>query len=168
MRRNAKPLLIFLAVLIGCVGCDHVSKQVAISTLTRSEAVPVVGDMLALHLTSNPGAFLSLGASLPEGVRRVVFLGIAPLLTLFLCGYLMRSGRASRLVLVGLGLLAGGGLANWLDRLLHGGAVTDFLILGFGPLRTGIFNIADIAVVAGAALVLFARSREVPSRKQVA
>ena len=51
-------------------------------------------------------------------------------------------------------IVCGGGLANWLDRLLHQGAVTDFVSLGVGPLRTGIFNLADVVVVGGVALLL--------------
>ncbi|HEY8123705.1 MAG TPA: signal peptidase II, partial [Myxococcota bacterium] len=40
------------------------------------------------------------------------------------------------------------------DRVLNAGAVTDFVSLGVGPLRTGIFNLADVAIMAGAALLL--------------
>ncbi len=39
-------------------------------------------------------------------------------------------------------LIAGGEVANWLDRLVHGGTVIDFVSLGIGPIRTGIFNVA--------------------------
>ena len=59
-------------------------------------------------------------------------------------------------VLVALGILAGGGLGNWLDRVLHDGHVTDFVSLGVGQLRTGIFNVADLSVVAGVAVLLLA------------
>jgi signal peptidase II len=64
-----------------------------------------------------------------------------------------------------LALLCGGGLANWLDRLLNGGAVTDFVSFGVGWLRTGIFNVADVAIMAGAALLLLPIAREEASRE---
>jgi len=102
--------LIFVALLLVSVGCDHVAKQIAHGVLANSPGVSVAADTLRFELTSNPGAFLSLGA--------------------------------------------GGGLSNWLDRLLHGGAVTDFVSLGLGPLRTGVFNLADVFIVAGVALLL--------------
>jgi signal peptidase II len=40
--------------------------------------------------------------------------------------------------------------------------VTDFINVGIGPLRTGIFNVADVAIMLGAALVAFGsfRSRD--------
>jgi signal peptidase II len=58
-----------------------------------------------------------------------------------------------------LGLIVGGGLANWLDRLLHDDAVTDYVSLGFGPLRTGIFNLADVGIVAGLLILLLPRGQ---------
>lgn len=158
MRPNARIPFVFFAVLLGSAGCDHASKAVAISALTGSGTVSLAGGALQLELTSNPGAFLSLGAGLPEGVRVVVFLVLVPLLALWLCAHLLRRPEASARLAVGLGLIAGGGLANWFDRLLHGGSVTDFLTVGWGPVRTGVFNVADVAVVLGImVLVVFLR-----------
>ena len=39
------------------------------------------------------------------------------------------------------------------------GFVVDFLNVGVGPVRTGIFNVADVAIMAGAALMLIAELR---------
>ena len=59
-----------------------------------------------------------------------------------------------------LAMLAGGGAGNWLDRLLRDGAVTDFMRVGAGPVSTGIFNVADVAIMAGAFGLLIAHWRE--------
>lgn len=158
MRSRARVLLLFLAVLAGAAGCDHATKRVALSTLDGAGRVSLAGDAVRLELAANPGAFLGLGAGLPEGLRDVLLLVAVPAVLLLLCARLLGAGAPSRALAVGLGLVAGGGLANWLDRLLHGGTVTDFLAVGVGPLRTGIFNVADVAVVAGVAvLLLFTR-----------
>ena len=42
-----------------------------------------------------------------------------------------------------------GGGANLIDRLRFGGYVTDFLYLHAGPLHTGVFNVADMAITGG-------------------
>lgn len=147
--------LIFVALLLACVGCDHVAKRIAHSALAGSPAVSVAADTLRFELTSNPGAFLSLGAGLPSGVRQLIFLGMVPLLLGVICAIALRSGFSSGWSLLGLAFVTGGGLANWLDRLQHGGAVTDFVSFGVGPLRTGVFNLADVSIVAGVALLLF-------------
>lgn len=49
-------------------------------------------------------------------------------------------------------------LGDLIDRLADHGFVTDFMNVGFGALRTGIFNVADLAIVAGVLVLLLARS----------
>ena len=145
--------LIFVALLLVPVGCDHVAKQIAHDALAGSPGVSLAADTLRFELTSNPGAFMSLGAGLPSGLRNLIFLGLVPLLLVAICAIALRSGFSSGGSLLGLALVAGGGIANWLDRLQHGGAVTDFVSLGLGSFRTGVFNLADVSVVAGVALL---------------
>ncbi len=146
--------LIFVAVLLSCVGCDHVTKQIAQSVLTGTAGVSLAADTLRFELASNPGAFLSLGAGLSSGLRQLIFLGLVPGLLAIICVVALRSDFSSGWSLLGLAFVAGGGLSNWIDRLLHGGAVTDFISFGLGSLRTGIFNLADVSIVAGVALLL--------------
>jgi len=129
-------------------------------------------DVLRLQLTQNPGAFLSLGASLSVQLRFVLFTAAAGTLLMGLVLAALFVKRLNRWGIGALALIAGGGASNLLDRLLDAGRVTDFLNVGIGPLRTGIFNIADMAILAGAILLLlgyrsttasnnrFARSRE--------
>jgi signal peptidase II len=73
--------------------------------------------------------------------------------------FLMSSGKLGRLHTVALALCIGGGLSNWVDRVLNDGRVVDFMILGLGPVRTGVFNVADIAIMLGLGLFLL-KSRE--------
>jgi len=56
--------------------------------------------------------------------------------------------------LTGLVLILGGGLSNLLDRLYHQGKVIDFLNIGIGSFRTGIFNMADIYIAIGILIIL--------------
>ncbi len=60
--------------------------------------------------------------------------------------------------LFGVTLFVAGGASNWIDRVARG-SVVDFLNLGVGPVRTGIFNVADVAIMAGAAVMLIAELR---------
>lgn len=169
MRPKTRALLVFFGVLFSSAGCDHASKRIAISALGHSGGVSLASDAVRLELVSNTGAFLSLGAGLPEAIRGVLFVGIIPLLVLGLCIHILYTHARSIPVFVGLGLVAGGGMANWLDRLLHDGAVTDFVSFGLGPLRTGVFNVADVAVLAGVALlVLSIRGKGMRERRHPA
>jgi len=155
MRRSRA--LLFAAVLLFAAGCDQATKQLAIDRLAGAPAVSLAGDAVRFELAANPGGFLSLGAGLPPAARRVVFLAVVPALVVLACGLALRSGVSSARAAAGLGLVVGGGLGNWLDRVLNEGVVTDFVSLGLGGLRTGIFNVADLAVVAGVLLLACAR-----------
>lgn len=148
----SRHLLAFAAVGISCFGCDQASKQVAQALLAHSH-LSLAGDLVRFELASNPGGFLGLGAGLPEALRSVLLVWLVPSALALLCLHFLRAPRSTRRDWVALGLLVGGGLGNWLDRLVHAGAVTDFLNLGLGRLRTGIFNVADVAVVAGVLLL---------------
>jgi signal peptidase II len=160
---SCRPLLSFLVILLACVGCDHAAKQAAVSLMAESGSLELAGGLLRFELASNPGAFMSVGAELPEALRSFFLLGCVPLLIAGVCLYFARFAGESRARLAALGILAGGGLANWLDRLLHDGTVTDFVSIGIGRVRTGIFNLADLAVIAGVFwLLLSARRREPP------
>ena len=64
-----------------------------------------------------------------------------------------RRGRWEGTRLLGAALIVSGGASNWIDRVATG-SVIDFLNVGIGPFRTGIFNVADVAIVAGIALLL--------------
>ncbi|MFI5319469.1 MAG: signal peptidase II [Myxococcota bacterium] len=146
--------LAFLAVALLTAGCDHAVKHAARAALESGATHAFIGDAVRFQLTHNTGGFLSLGARLPPALRDAFFLFAAPLGVAILAAGAFRSAARSRPALAGLALLCGGGLANWLDRVLNAGAVTDFVSLGVGPLRTGIFNLADVAIMAGAALLL--------------
>ena len=46
-------------------------------------------------------------------------------------------------------LIIGGGLGNLIDRITNKGSVIDFMNIGIGSIRTGIFNVADLTIMAG-------------------
>jgi signal peptidase II len=155
MRARVRGTGALLLVLV-TLGCDQATKHVAVLALKGSAPRSFLHDTLRLQYAENPGAFLSLGAGWPEPLRFGLFaLGNALLLAL-LALTLLRSRGLRTPELLGFTLLLAGGASNLIDRLRGGGAVVDFLNLGVGPLRTGIFNVADLAITAGACALLLA------------
>ena len=153
--------LVLVSVLLLCAGCDRAAKWAAVALLEPGGARSFAGETVRFEIAYNAGAFLGLGAALPPAWRTLVLVGVVPLGFAIALGLVVRAGVGPRRVAVAIGLLAGGGLGNWIDRVLHGGLVTDFVSLGVGPLRTGIFNVADVAIVAGALLLaVSARDRQ--------
>jgi signal peptidase II len=146
---------IVLLVAIGAtIGCDRVTKHLAAATLSGAPVRSFFADTVRLQYAENPGGFLSLGASLPSKARASLFTIGTGLALLILCGVAIRSTWSGWPIL-GLSLFAAGGASNWIDRITRG-SVIDFLSIGFGSLRTGIFNVADVAIMIGAGILVFA------------
>jgi signal peptidase II len=152
--RSIPRFIVVMLTLSCCVGCDQVSKSAARSMLHSGVTESLFADSLRFQLTENPGSFLSLGASLPEHLRFTLFTAaVAVILAGLVCAALF-ARRLNTARIVALALLAGGGISNLVDRLLYDGRVTDFLNVGIGSLRTGIFNLADMTIMAGALLLI--------------
>lgn len=154
-----------VATIVTTVGCDRVTKHVATTALAGRPVRSLLADTVRLAYVQNAGGFLSLGADLPEAVRTSLFIVATGLLLLALVAYGIRL-RWRGWAAFGLALFVAGGVSNWVDRVLHG-SVIDFINVGIGPLRTGVFNVADMAIMTGVAMVLFCefrRSRSHPRR----
>jgi signal peptidase II len=145
---------VVLSIILGCVGCDQLTKAVARDHLQPQETISLLNDTVRLQRAENPGAFLSLGDALPSSVRRVVFTFGGVLLVAGAAFWALRSQRLTSLQIAGAALVAGGGFSNLIDRVTQGGTVTDFLNVGVGPIRTGIFNCADMALMLGIAILV--------------
>lgn len=146
--------LVLLALVVTTIGCDQVSKHVASTHLMDGARQSYIGDSLRLEYSENTGAFLSLGAGLPWWARTALFsVGTAALL--IGCVVVALTHRLKTVALLGVWLLFAGGLSNLVDRVMHG-RVIDFLNVGIGPVRTGIFNVADVAITFGVALLVAA------------
>ena len=111
-------------------------------------------DTVRLQYTENPGGFLSLGAALPHGWRTAVFTISASVMLAAALWYAYAVAATGLLDLVALALIGAGGIGNIIDRIRYDGYVTDFLNVGIGWLRTGIFNVADVALMIGIALLV--------------
>lgn len=151
------------SILLLTVGCDQATKRLAVEKLKDEPMQSFLGDIFRLAYAENPGAFLGLGGRMPERAAFwVLVIGVGAMLAA-LAIYLFTHRNLNRLTVVSLALILAGGLSNWLDRLANDGRVVDFLNLGLGPVRTGIFNVADVAIMAGAALAFFAAPRHAPA-----
>lgn len=152
---SPKRFLMIFAILFSCVGSDQATKSVAKSYLADTGTIVLLGDTVRLQLARNYGAFLSLGASIGEASQGMFMTVVVGLVLAALLAYLLISKPENPLVGVAVALIVGGGVSNLIDRLRYGGYVVDFLNVGIGPVRTGIFNVADMAIMVGVVLWAF-------------
>ena len=153
VRLKIRRFSLILMIVFSTIGCDQATKIVARDTLRTIGSLSYLGNTIRLQYAENPGAFLSLGAGLPATARFLIFTLLAGFF-LAILGHRAFYGRAGLPAILGLALMLGGGVGNLIDRFARG-QVIDFLNVGFGGVRTGIFNIADVAVVAGLLLIAF-------------
>jgi len=145
---------IALPVIGLCVLIDQLTKVWATSTLPMDAPWRYLGDVLRLQYAKNTGAFLSLGAGLSDGARFWIFVVGVGGLIVAMSIYLFRSSSLMRIEVWAFSLAIAGGIGNLIDRLTFG-FVRDFMNVGIGPVRTGIFNVADMAISAAACLLVW-------------
>ena len=139
-------------LLAATAGCDRVTKHLAVTTLAGTPERSYLGDTVRLDYHENSGGFLSAGATWSLGARTAVFQGANAVF--LLCSlFIAIRYKWSRLAKIGLVMFLAGGFSNLIDRIAFG-SVIDFLNVGVGPVRTGIFNVADVAIMAGVGLMV--------------
>jgi len=139
------------------VGIDRFTKILAKEHLQyRQEPLSYLNDTIRLGYAENTGAFLSFGADWPPRVSFWVF-GIIPLLLLlgFFIYCITKAKQLSFARLLPFALVFAGGTGNIVDRLIYDRHVTDFMNVGIGTLRTGIFNFADMCVTTAVIILVF-------------
>ncbi|RYY35981.1 MAG: signal peptidase II [Sphingobacteriaceae bacterium] len=149
-------VLLFVITALCCISCDRVTKDLAKTHLKFEEPKSYLNNFFRLEYAENTGAALSLGDDLPQPYS-FILLSLLPII--FMIGltiYVLYNIRTfNKLMLFSLSLIIAGGLGNIIDRVLYDRHVTDFMNMGIGNIRTGIFNVADICVTAGVIGIFF-------------
>ncbi len=144
------PAIIVTIIVI----LDQVTKVLARQSLAQKPATGYLGNTFWLIFTQNSGAFLGMGAALSATVRFLIFVVFVVAVLVALFYFIYHSQQVDRLLLVALSVVAGGGIGNLIDRVLFHGEVTDFMLIKVWILQTGVFNLADLAIMVGIALIL--------------
>ncbi|HJV83480.1 signal peptidase II [Noviherbaspirillum sp.] len=136
---------------------DQISKVVMSRLFVFGESRPVTS-FFNLVLAYNKGAAFSFLAN-QAGWQRYVFTGIAIAAVIFIV-YLLKRHAGQRMFCWALALILGGAIGNLIDRIVYG-HVIDFLDFYVGTWHWPAFNVADMAIVGGAALFVLDELRRV-------
>ncbi len=145
--RRVAPWLAVAAIVIAL---DQATKIAVQRTFQFGDSLPVTS-FFNLVLTYNKGAAFSF-LSAASGWQGMMFTAIGIAASIFIVWLLARQG-AQRLFSLALALILGGALGNVIDRLSYG-HVIDFLDFHFAGWHWPAFNVADSAIVCGAALLI--------------
>jgi signal peptidase II len=148
---------IFWSILPTVLATDIISKRWAERALELHVPVDVFGNTLRWTLTYNAGAAMSLSVG---DLSRPFFSGVAIVMVIYLFSLLRSTAPQARAVPAALALVAAGALGNLVDRVRHARGVVDFIDVGTAGWRFWTFNVADIGVTCGAALLAILLWRE--------
>jgi signal peptidase II len=148
------PLAAKLAWALGVLILDQWTKQLALAHVRGHPPRVYLDGLFRIEYAENSGAFLSLGAALSPELRFWIFVVAVGGFLAGAAWVLFRDRRLDRVTAFSLSIILGGGIGNLIDRstrVNHG--VVDFLNVGIGNFRTGIFNVADMAIMLGVILL---------------
>lgn len=141
---------------------DFVTKRIVLSNAeTFSSGIPLIEGLLRFTYVRNAGAAFGIfqGARWP-------FVAVSILAVLGLIWVLRRSGLRSTLRSTAYALILGGAAGNLVDRIFYGGKVVDFIEMGWRGHIFPVYNVADMGVSFGAALLVLALLREGESHEE--
>lgn len=127
---------------------DQVIKNIILKIIEVGECITLIPNFFFFTNIKNTGGAWSILDSYPMILTVISFFCI-----IGLNYYLTKKNKFTKLETIYLGLIMGGMLGNFIDRIIYEGVV-DFIGFKFGSYQFPIFNIADIAIVVGVLLIL--------------
>ncbi len=165
-----------LSWLLGLAGAlvilDQATKALAIQWLEGEPSIVFLHGFFRFTYAENRGAFLSLGRSLSEGMRFWVLTGLNGVILATVLVVICRRPQMRMGVALALTLIFSGGVGNLIDRLFRDGIVVDFMnidlmfAIGRLPMRTGVFNVADLAIMGGLFLLITLEFLPLPDKRE--
>jgi signal peptidase II len=147
--KRRRRVVVLLAIAAAVLVTDIITKVVVVATLSDRAPVSLLGGLLKLRVTRNPGAAFSIGGPSVTAVFALIAIGVIV--------FILRTSRRIQSLAwaVTLGLLLGGATGNLADRVLRApgpfrGYVVDWIQLPHWP----VFNVADSCIVCGGALAV--------------
>lgn len=148
-----KRLVVLLVPGILATVLDRLTKIWAVNTLKEQPMQSYLNDTFRFVYAENTGAFLSLGSGMNDTLRYWVLAIVPVAVLLYIFVHVLTAKNLQVTQQAAFGFIVGGGLSNIFDRIMEG-RVVDFMNIGIGSLRTGIFNVADMSIMLGLFLMV--------------
>lgn len=161
-----KRNIYILSTIVITIALDQISKVWVRANIAKGSISDIISNYFTLHHVENEGAFLGMGSELNDTLR-IILLLILPIVVLgFVLRYIFKDKTLDNLSLFAFSSIIGGGIANVFDRIVFG-KVTDFWHIDLGGVfRTGIFNIADLAVTTGMIMLIIVSFKKKKSAEE--
>ncbi|MBM7540503.1 signal peptidase II [Amphibacillus cookii] len=144
----------YYLIAVGVLILDQLTKWWIINYMELRESFAIVENVLYITSHRNPGAAWGI----LQG-RMLFFYIITVVVIVAIVYYMQKFAKQDRWLGIGLGLVLGGAIGNFIDRLLYQ-EVVDFIDVYIGSYNYPIFNIADSALVVGVIVIGIATLKE--------
>src|ERR1039457_4910849 len=148
---SARATHILLAMLVVLV--DRCTKRLVPARIAMYTHIQIIPGFFRLTHTENTGAAFSLFADSPSHWKTAMLIGFSFVAMVIVSVLLWRQSRALTITGIALSLILGGAVGNLWDRIASG-RVVDFLLFYIKQYQWPVFNLADSAIVIGAALLV--------------
>lgn len=147
-QQGVKELVFILSIIV--VIADQLSKYIAVERLKGSVSRVIIPEFLKFTYVENYGAAFGILKN-KKLFFIIVTLIVIILISLFLVKYYYKLNIFMR---IGLGLLLGGAIGNFIDRVRFGYVVDFISVRLFNSYDFPVFNIADMSIVCGTIIIL--------------
>ena len=148
---RARTIHFLLALFI--VLLDRWTKRLVSARIPIYTHIQIIPGFFRLTHTENTGAAFSLFADSPSHWKTVLLIGFSFIAMVIVSVLLWRQYQALTITGIALSLILGGAMGNLWDRVASG-RVVDFLLVYVKQYQWPVFNLADSAIVVGAALLV--------------
>ena len=143
----------YIVILFFTIITDQVTKFFAIKLYAAYNELSFLYNFFQFSLIKNYNGFLGIVNIFPDNIRFFLLnIGVSFVLTGCLLYVFLCKKRHDHYI-IPLMFVIGGGISNLIDRILYNGGVIDFLSIGVGTFRTGIFNLADVYILVGSFVI---------------
>jgi signal peptidase II len=138
-----------LKLIFIILSCDQGTKLLARILLDADSHIECLGGLVQFSLIFNYDGFASLFHGLGPELKQFFMVPGITLVLVFGTILLHRLHKSNNQLAFPLSFVLAGGAGNLIDRFFNDGAVIDFITLGNSIFQTGVFNLADLAILAG-------------------
>ena len=135
----------FLIPFLVLLAADQVVKHIVRTSMVQGQSIPIIENIFHITYIENPGAAFGILAN-----QRMLFLVLTALIVGVMIYLYFSLNNKKSITAISLGVVVSGAIGNFIDRFMQG-TVTDFLDFRIWP----IFNIADICICVGLALICY-------------
>ena len=146
----------FSVLSVVIISIDQWSKVYAVNHWKGVPPKSYFFDVFRIQYAENHGAFLGMFGGLAPNVRFWLLTVMTGLMMLGMAIYLLGALTVRQYIFFAFALVVGGGVGNMIDRIRFGFVIDYFNLglnlgdwIGFFNIRTGVFNVADMAITAG-------------------